>query len=361
MKIAKVKKEVSLFLVLALFFAVLTGCTDISTIRIQEDGSGSYAETFSVSKKLWDMVYAGLGNDDMVKQTLEDAYPGATATVEDGVVEGVETKNLKLAMDFTGIEGLQTLLNSMGMYSMQYNEKYFSRSMIVTPGDGASDGADSMFDGLEGVLGENEELLNLLTDEMKNMEVRMTIAFPYAVIDTNGVVQEDGKTVVWDGKQESQDSSPRMYASFAKQDSKQAPKFDGVKSGKSYNTAVAVKVVSDNLLDYVAVDGEKYESDYLSISEEGVYQVVAVDKNKNQKTVKFRVDMTKPQVKGIKNNKTYKRAVVVKFSDKGSGMKKATLNGKKVSSGVKVSKKGSYTLKVTDRAGNSKTVKFKIS
>jgi hypothetical protein len=72
------------------------------------------------------------------------------------------------------------------------------------------------------------------------------------------------------------------------------------------------------------------------------------------------LDNKKPLVTGVKNGKTYKKPVTVKFSDKTSGIKKATLNGKTIRSGKKVSKKGSYTLKVTDKAGNTKTVKFKI-
>jgi hypothetical protein len=72
------------------------------------------------------------------------------------------------------------------------------------------------------------------------------------------------------------------------------------------------------------------------------------------------LDNKKPLVTGVKNGSTYKKTVTIKFSDKTSGIKKATLNGKTVKSGKKVSKKGSYTLKVTDKAGNTKTVKFKI-
>lgn len=72
------------------------------------------------------------------------------------------------------------------------------------------------------------------------------------------------------------------------------------------------------------------------------------------------VDTTAPTVTGVKNGKTYKKTVTIKYSDKGSGIKKATLNGKKIKSGTKVKKKGSYTLVVTDKAGNKKTVKFKM-
>lgn len=72
------------------------------------------------------------------------------------------------------------------------------------------------------------------------------------------------------------------------------------------------------------------------------------------------IDNVKPVVKGVKNNKTYKKKVKITFSDKQSGIKSATLNGKKIKSGKKVSKKGKYTLIVKDKAGNKTTVKFKI-
>lgn len=71
-------------------------------------------------------------------------------------------------------------------------------------------------------------------------------------------------------------------------------------------------------------------------------------------------DKTAPKVTGVKNGQTYKKAVTIKFSDKGSGIKSAKLNGKKIKSGTKVSAKGSYKLVVTDKAGNKTIVKFKI-
>ena len=79
----------------------------------------------------------------------------------------------------------------------------------------------------------------------------------------------------------------------------------------------------------------------------------------NQESVAFKTDQTAPAVKGVKK-KTYRKAVKVKFSDSCSGVKKAVLNGKKITSGTKVKEKGKYTLKVWDKAGNKAVVKFKI-
>lgn len=73
----------------------------------------------------------------------------------------------------------------------------------------------------------------------------------------------------------------------------------------------------------------------------------------------YNTDKTKPSVSGVKNGKTYKKSVTIKYSD-ASGIKSAKLNGKKFKSGTKVSKSGSYTVSVTDKNGNTRTVKFKI-
>ena len=85
---------------------------------------------------------------------------------------------------------------------------------------------------------------------------------------------------------------------------------------------------------------------------------------KNDTSNKKKKDTKKPTVKGVKNNKTYKKSVKFKVSDK-SGIKKVTLNNKKIKvskakKGYTVKKKGKYTLKVWDKAGNVRTVKFKI-
>ena len=85
---------------------------------------------------------------------------------------------------------------------------------------------------------------------------------------------------------------------------------------------------------------------------------------KNDSSSKKKKDTKKPIVKGVKNNKTYKKSVKFKVSDK-SGIKKVTLNNKKIKvskakKGYTVKKKGTYTLKVWDKAGNVRTVKFKI-
>ena len=78
------------------------------------------------------------------------------------------------------------------------------------------------------------------------------------------------------------------------------------------------------------------------------------------KTSGFIVDTTKPTVKGVKNGKTYKKAVTIRVKDSNTGIKSIKLNGKKIKATYKLKKKGSYKLVVMDKAGNKTTIKFKI-
>ncbi len=73
------------------------------------------------------------------------------------------------------------------------------------------------------------------------------------------------------------------------------------------------------------------------------------------------IDTKKPTVTGVKNEKVYRKTVTIKFKDKGSGIKSAKLNGKKIKTGKKVKKVGKYKLVVIDKAGNKTTVRFRIA
>lgn len=93
--------------------------------------------------------------------------------------------------------------------------------------------------------------------------------------------------------------------------------------------------------------------------EEGSHVISVTDALGNASEAEFIIDRTKPSVKGVKNGKTYKKAVKIKFSDE-NGIKSAVLNGRPFRKNSKTSKNGSYILKVTDNADNVKVVKFKI-
>lgn len=80
-----------------------------------------------------------------------------------------------------------------------------------------------------------------------------------------------------------------------------------------------------------------------------------------EKTQGFVLDKSKPSIKGVANNKTYKKKVTIKCSDSLSGIKTIMLNGKKIVKNYTVSKNGKYSLVAKDKANNQKKVTFRIS
>ena len=86
----------------------------------------------------------------------------------------------------------------------------------------------------------------------------------------------------------------------------------------------------------------------------GVLYIQITDENGTvniKKTNGFTIERKKPTL-NIVDNKNYSKGACIKATDKESGIKKITLNGKKISNGKKVTKKGKYQLLVWDKAGN---------
>lgn len=135
----------------------------------------------------------------------------------------------------------------------------------------------------------------------------------------------------------------------------------------AYNNAYWKEHIMDDIYDggddnvqLLSIANNSYS---FKATKNGSYTIMLMDTNggRYSKVVSVKeIDTKKPKVTGVKNKKTYKKAVKIKFSDKESGIKSAKLNGKKIKSGKKVSKSGSYKLVVTDKADNKVTIKFKI-
>lgn len=88
------------------------------------------------------------------------------------------------------------------------------------------------------------------------------------------------------------------------------------------------------------------------VAKNGDYEIV--------QTNGFILDKTPPTIRGLKTNDTFKRSKTLRFSDKISGIQKATLNNMPVEDGYQVKGKGTYTLKVYDKVGNVNAVRFSI-
>ena len=182
---------------------------------------------------------------------------------------------------------------------------------------------------------------------------QLTIEMPEEITFTNGELSTDGKSVFFNINLASQNQKYYAYTNASKNLIDLGLEDGAVTKKKS------IKVSTPDKLTSLTVNGEKISGTKISLSEDGQYTVTAKTKNA-EKTITFIKDTKKPVVKGVENGKTYTGPVTIKFSDKLSGIKSAKLGKKKVKSGVKVSKAGTYTLKVTDKAGNKTTVKFTI-
>lgn len=141
---------------------------------------------------------------------------------------------------------------------------------------------------------------------------------------------------------------------------KTAPKITGVKDKAKLKKATEIYFSDSYGIASAKLNNKSIKSGTL-VYKPGKYKLVVKDLAGNTKTVSFEVakDKIKPTV-NVKKNKTYKKGFTLKCSDKGLGIKSITLNKKKISNKYKITKKGKYTVVVTDYAGNKTTVKFKV-
>lgn len=127
-----------------------------------------------------------------------------------------------------------------------------------------------------------------------------------------------------------------------------APTVTGVDL-KLYN-----KSVKPVFTDTGTLNGKSFVSGTV-ISAAGDYQLVVQDKAGNQVIKEFSIDLSAPIVSGVRDNAGYKESVTVLFNE-GT----ASLNGKTITNGTVVKNEGEYVLTVTDKAGNSTTLRFVI-
>ncbi len=97
---------------------------------------------------------------------------------------------------------------------------------------------------------------------------------------------------------------------------------------------------------------------------EGTYEIKAVDRNKNESTIIFTIDKTKPVITGAENGKYYREDVVLNIDDKNPGTIHLHKDGELVKNyklGTPLTEEGIYSVYASDKAGNkSATVEFVI-
>ena len=220
---------------------------------------------------------------------------------------------------------------------------------------------------------ETASALNEMGIEFMNYE----ITFPKNVVKTNCTLAEDGKTIVMD--KEDLSKNVTLYAIFNKEAANtKTVTYSGVTKGKIYKVKKYITINTKNVIKKVnitrngkkyvdegfyTINGKDYDNTYnkFAFVKDGKYVVKTTLVNGATSTLKFTVDKTKPTTN--MKAKTYKKTTkgkTITFKDATSGVKSATLNGNKIKSGKVVKKAGKYTLIITDKAGNKRTVKFTI-
>ncbi len=101
-----------------------------------------------------------------------------------------------------------------------------------------------------------------------------------------------------------------------------------------------------------------------SFTEEGTYVVTVVDEAFNEATLTFTIDRTNPVVGGVEDGKYYNTTVAVTIDDTNPGtvhLKRGEETVKPYKPGDPITEEGTYTVYVSDKAGNkSKTITFVI-
>ena len=145
----------------------------------------------------------------------------------------------------------------------------------------------------------------------------------------------------------------------------EGPDISGIDNNSfTRNDSVSLTISDDNeVTTTVMFNGNPV--DYTdSFTEEGTYVVTAVDAAFNETTLTFTIDRTKPVVGGVEDGKYYNTEVAVTIDDTNPGTVHLHKNGELVkpyNAGDPITEEGTYTVVVTDKAGNkSKEITFVI-
>lgn len=125
----------------------------------------------------------------------------------------------------------------------------------------------------------------------------------------------------------------------------------GIENGAFYKTARTITFSNST----ATLNGSPFSSGS-TVNAEGEYTLVLTGTYGNTKTFHFYIDKTAPVITGVTEGASYNVRVKLEFNE-GTG----SLNGNTISNGAVVGTKGSYTLIVTDRAGNAATVHFSLA
>ncbi|WP_043931153.1 Ig-like domain-containing protein [Bacillus sp. EB01] len=274
------------------------------------------------------------GNKTTVRFTIDK-----TAPVVSGVINNAYY-NKEVTPVFN--EGTATL-NGATFASGQTVKEEGSYTLVVTDKAGNKTTVQFIIDKTAPVIS------GVATDGIYNEEVTPT--FNEGTATLNGSAFTSGTTIKMDGSYTlvvTDKAGNKTTIKFTVD--KTPPVVEGVVNDSLFNKAVTVTFTEGT----AELNGESFNSGTL-IEKDGNYTLVVTDTAGNITTIKFIIDTTGPIVTGVTDNTLYNKDVTPVFNE-GT----ATLNGAAFTSGTKVTAAGTYSLVVTDKAGNATTVKFTI-
>ena len=235
-----------------------------------------------------------------------------------------------------------------------------------------------------------EELVNKVTDQQGKEELQERLDAVQAAIDAEKLVAElenkvensknitdinDARDYRVDEEVEKvvselKDSTlkekleERLEAILEILDDNDRPVITGIDNNSFTKENVILTIEDANdVTTTVTLDGKKIDFQG-EFTEEGTYVVTVVDEAFNEATLTFTIDKTKPVVGGVEDGKYYNTDVAVTIDDANPGtihLKKDGVTVKPYKPGDILTEEGTYTVYVSDKAGNkSKTITFVI-
>ncbi|MBQ3783367.1 MAG: hypothetical protein II838_07995 [Lachnospiraceae bacterium] len=357
--------------------ASMTGCyerKEYCDIDMHKDNTGTISTKFYINKKAYDSYVKNMLKTEFYEEDdLETELTNEDKTVE--VVDGVKyyctTRSMYWSNAEEQKEAFQNMFGAYGNVNVSATGFYFvyDKSAWVLPEKSEND--------VDWVLEEN--VINYLeyADALQNSFIDVNVSFEDEILHTNGTLSGDKKTASFHLAYEFLKEGTNVVSAYAEtSDSedieavdKETPVISGIKEGalvKKFkikvkdNKKIAGVIYNNYMITPQYGENEIEVSAFTKNFMDGPVELYAVDFAGNiSKVINFSYDKTAPMVSGVKNGKTYKKAVKIIYCDM-FGVKSATINGKKLKNGQKVSKKGSYTVKVVDKVGNVRKISFKI-
>ena len=316
------KKLWMLVLTLALIFTMAGCMRSEDTLVLNADGSGSSTTLLEVKKSAYDEIVKEMG----IGQEA-NLFGDETPTVV--TKDGEEYYQIKEETTFASLEELKkALAESYQNVIVTEDSIRFCLGATMTQAD---------YEEAKAVYSQgNVDLDSMLT-------AKLTIQMPDKIeaVSSKGTIGADGKTATFTMHTADFVNPVEFMVSTAKEET--APTISGVTNNKVYNKPITIRVNdASGIAEAAYRKGSAAAVSFdltQTLKKNGAYTVTAKDYYGNEAVKTFTIkDTKKPTVSGVKNGKTYIGAKVVKFKDN-CGIAKATLNGKKISSGKKISKK----------------------